>query len=62
MTIYSYSVREEPYGCFSNFSSHGFILDELWWATSEHYFQTQKFVGTHQVEAIRLATTPKDAA
>jgi predicted NAD-dependent protein-ADP-ribosyltransferase YbiA (DUF1768 family) len=22
-----YSSREEPYGCFSNFSHHGFELD-----------------------------------
>jgi predicted NAD-dependent protein-ADP-ribosyltransferase YbiA (DUF1768 family) len=41
-----YNQREQPYGCFSNFSPHGFTLDEIWWPTSEHYFQAQKFVGT----------------
>jgi N-glycosidase YbiA len=61
MTIYFYSTRG-VYGCFSNFSPHGFVLDELWWMTSEHYFQAQKFVGTPHLEAIRLARTPKDAA
>jgi N-glycosidase YbiA len=61
MTIYFYSTRE-AYGCFSNFSPHGFILDELWWMTSEHYFQAQKFVGTPHLEAIRNAKTPRDAA
>lgn len=61
MTIYFYTTGEK-YGCFSNFSPHGFELDELWWATSEHYFQAQKFVGTPHVEEIRLAKTPKDAA
>ncbi|WP_414514099.1 NADAR family protein [Nostoc sp. PCC 9305] len=61
MTIYFYSTREE-YGCFSNFSSHGFELDGLYWSTSEHYFQAQKFVGTFHVEQIRLVKTPKDAA
>jgi hypothetical protein len=61
MTIYFYSTRE-AYGCFSNFPSHGFILDELWWMTSEHYFQAQKFVGTPHLEAIRNAKNPKDAA
>lgn len=43
MTIYFYSAREKPYGCFSNFSRHGFELDGQWWITSEHYFQAQKF-------------------
>lgn len=61
VTIYFYSTREQ-YGCFSNFSPHGFMLDELYWYTSEHYFQAQKFVGTSHLEAIRLATTPKIAA
>lgn len=62
MTISFYSTRDNLYGCFSNFSGHGFSLDELWWATSEHYFQAQKFVGTAHLEIIRLAKTPKDAA
>ncbi|HEY9693074.1 MAG TPA: NADAR family protein [Oculatellaceae cyanobacterium] len=62
MTIYFYSNRETLYGCFSNFSAHGFSLDEAWWRTSEHYFQAQKFIGTPHVEQIRLARTPKDAA
>ncbi len=63
MTILFYSHREK-YGCFSNFSSHGFTLDGLYWPTSEHYFQAQKFVGTDEnyVEKIRLANTPKEAA
>jgi N-glycosidase YbiA len=62
MPIYFYSAREQPYGCFSNFSAHGFVLDELWWKTSEHYFQAQKFITTPHLEQIRLAATPKDAA
>lgn len=61
MTIYFYSTREQ-YGCFSNFSPHGFILDDLYWPTSEHYFQAQKFVGTPHLEQIRLLKTPKEAA
>jgi hypothetical protein len=62
MTIYFYVEREKPYGCFSNFSPHGFLLDELYWATSEHYFQAQKFVGTPHLEKVRQTKTPKDAA
>ncbi|MDX2005615.1 MAG: NADAR family protein [Meiothermus sp.] len=58
MPIYFYSAKEQPYGCFSNFSAHGFELDGLFWRTSEgacaprqrrysseHYFQAQKFAG-----------------
>jgi N-glycosidase YbiA len=62
MTIYFYSTREQPYGCFSNFSPHGFELDGAWWPTSEHYFQAQKFAGTPRAELVRQAPTPKDAA
>ncbi len=61
MTLYFYTTSD-PYGCFSNFSPHGFILDEIWWPTSEHYFQAQKFVGTPHVDQIRQVKTPKDAA
>jgi N-glycosidase YbiA len=62
MPIYFYSTRG-TYGCFSNFSAHGLELDGLYWKTSEHYFQAQKFAGhPEHVEAIRVAKTPKDAA
>ena len=62
MPIYFYSTREVPYGCFSNFSAHGFALDGAWWPTSEHYFQAQKFAGMPHAEQIRRAPTPKIAA
>lgn len=62
MTIYFYSSREKPYGCFSNFSQHEFELDGLWWPTSEHYFQAQKFAGTPYAEQIRQALTASLAA
>jgi N-glycosidase YbiA len=62
MAIYFYSDREQPYGCFSNFSAHGFVLDDLYWPTSEHYFQAQKFAGTPLVEQIRGLNKPKEAA
>lgn len=61
MPIYFYSTRGE-HGCFSNFSAHGFELDGMYWPTSEHYFQAQKFVGTEHVDLIRAAKTPKQAA
>lgn len=62
MPIYFYSARETPYGCFSNFSAHSFVLDDLWWPTSEHYFQAQKFVGTPYADSIRNAKSPTIAA
>ncbi|MBX3080458.1 MAG: NADAR family protein [Anaerolineae bacterium] len=61
MPIYFYSTKGD-YGCFSNFSRHGFELDGVYWPTSEHYFQAQKFVGTEHVDLIRAAKTPKQAA
>ena len=62
MTVYFYSAREQPYGCFSNFSAHGFVLEGTYWPTSEHYFQAQKFAGTTSEEDVRRATTPREAA
>ncbi|GAB4509057.1 MAG: NADAR family protein [Anaerolineae bacterium] len=61
MSIYFYSTREK-YGCFSNFSPHGFELDGKYWKTSEHYFQAQKFQGTEFEEQVRIAKTAKEAA
>lgn len=61
MTIYFYSTREN-YGEFSNFSNHGVEIDGLWWPTTEHYFQAQKFEDAEYREKIRRAKTPKDAA
>ena len=57
-----YLHHEKPYGCFSNFSPHGFELDGLWWPTSEHYFQAQKFPDSPYAEKIRAAKSPMEAA
>lgn len=63
MTIYFYSAREVPYGCFSNFSHHGFAMDGVYYKTSEHYFQAMKFQHSPpDMEAVRRAATPKEAA
>jgi ribA/ribD-fused uncharacterized protein len=61
MTIYFYTTNQ-PYGEFSNFSKHGVELDGLWWKTTEHYFQAQKFADEAYKERIRLAPDPKTAA
>lgn len=63
MPIYFYSTKEEPYGCFSNFSAHGFELDGVYWRTSEHYFQAQKFAESPEhLEALRNMPSPMQVA
>lgn len=61
MVIKFYKINEE-YGCFSNFSKHGFTLEGKYWKTSEHYFQAKKFEGTEFEEFIRLLDNPMDVA
>ncbi|WP_017316394.1 NADAR family protein [Mastigocladopsis repens] len=64
MTIYFYKVGQ-PYGCFSNFSPHGIIMQGIYWSTVEHYYQAQKFVGSPDALIIPLihnAETPEIAA
>ncbi|WP_437736833.1 NADAR family protein [Sorangium sp. So ce1335] len=53
-----FHVPQDEYGCFSNFSRHGFEADGRYWPTAEHYFQAQKFAGTEHEERIRRAATP----
>lgn len=61
MDINFYSTRGE-HGCFSNFSNHPIAMKNRVWKTSEHYYQSQKFVGTEYEEKIRLCKTPREAA
>lgn len=64
MTIYFYRAKEKPYGCFSNFAEYGFYLDNHWWCTSEHYYQSHKFITSEPDWAteIRQSQTAKEAA
>jgi hypothetical protein len=52
----------DKFGCFSNFAPYPITIDGKVWATSEHYFQAQKFADVDHVEAIRLSKSPMDAA
>ncbi|MBO3460011.1 NADAR domain-containing protein [Aetokthonos hydrillicola Thurmond2011] len=64
MTIYFYKVGH-PYGCFSNFSPHGIVIESVYWSTVEHYYQAQKFIGTEDaliIPKIHAAKTPEIAA
>lgn len=56
-----YSVGD-PYGEFSNFAPYPITLQGKRWATSEHYFQAQKFEDAGLREKIRKAKTPMIAA
>ncbi|HEM2744255.1 TPA: NADAR family protein [Streptococcus suis] len=57
-----YKVND-PYGEFSNFSAFGFVDEEgVYWPTSEHYFQAQKFASEELREKIRNYSSPMDAA
>ncbi|HRH76959.1 MAG TPA: NADAR domain-containing protein, partial [Cellvibrionaceae bacterium] len=58
--IYFYKT-DEPYGEFSNFSNHPIYLDGVYWATVEHYFQSNKFFNNHHM-TVQLAKTPFEAA
>ncbi|BAZ42522.1 hypothetical protein NIES4101_84910 [Calothrix sp. NIES-4101] len=64
MTIYFYKSGD-AYGCFSNFSPHGIEMEGFFWATVEHYYQAQKFVGSvdeYIIPSIHAAKTPEIAA
>jgi N-glycosidase YbiA len=62
--IYFYKI-DNPYGCFSNFSPHSIDIAGENWATVEHYYQAQKFLGTEfesLMGQIQSAPTPEIAA
>jgi N-glycosidase YbiA len=64
LKIYFYKINH-PYGCFSNFSPHSIEMAGENWATVEHYYQAQKFLGTRFEDLmvqIRTAPTPEIAA
>lgn len=58
MTIRFYRPDENPYGCFSNFSDHGFEAGGVFWPMAEHYFQAMKFDGAERREQVRAAESP----
>jgi ribA/ribD-fused uncharacterized protein len=58
--IYFYS-RSSDYGWLSNFSPHGFELDDLYWPAVKHYFQAMKFPDDPIQEKIRRVSSPKEA-
>ena len=50
------------YGYLATYSNHGFFKDGIYWKTSEHYYQAQKFVEPEVKLKIANAKTPKRAS
>ncbi len=59
--IHFYRVSD-PFGEFSNFAPYPIEVGGITWPTSEHYFQGQKFAGTHHADEIRAVLSPTVAA
>lgn len=51
-----------PYGYLSNFAPYPFTVDGILYRTSEHYYQSRKFMNTVDSMAVIQAKTPKEAA
>ena len=56
-----YSVSDK-FGEFSNFAAFPIEISDKTWATSEHYFQAQKFTDSAQIKKIKNAKSPMEAA
>jgi hypothetical protein len=52
----------EPYGCFSNFSRYPVVEGGIIYKTTEHYYQSKKFLDTKNRLDVINAETPKEAA
>ncbi len=60
-TIKFYKTGDK-YGCFSNFSSHPIVINNVEWKTSEHYFQAMKFLDPKLQNRVREINSPMEAA
>ena len=50
------------YGYLATYSNYGFFKDGVFWKTSEHYYQAQKFKDSETKIRIQNAETPKIAS
>ena len=62
MTEIKFYRVNDAYGYLSNFAPYPFEINGLIWSTSEHYFQSQKFLDKAIQEKIRRLKSPMDAA
>ena len=53
--------KHEPYYEFTNFYQATLRIDGKVWATSENYFQAQKYIGTPLYDAIQQSQTAREA-
>lgn len=53
--------ESRPYSEFSNWHTAFFELDGKTWPTTEHYFMAMKTTDPEKQEAIRKATSPREA-
>ncbi len=51
-----------PLGYLATYSNHGFYKDNIYWKTSEHYYQAHKFLDPAVRQLIVDAPTPKEAS
>ena len=58
----SFYRANDPYGYFSNFAPYPIEIDGQRWATTEHYFQAQKFHDAKTQKRIQEANSPSLAA
>mmetsp|Transcript_13986 Transcript_13986/g.19448 ORF Transcript_13986/g.19448 Transcript_13986/m.19448 type:complete len:176 (-) Transcript_13986:40-567(-) len=54
--------QNDDYGYFSNFSAHPITINGKEYQTTEHYFQSQKFVGTEYEDIVIKAASPGESA
>lgn len=52
----------DPYFCFSNFARYPFIVNNTEYRTSEHYYQSHKFLDYDLQQKVINEKTPKDCA
>ncbi|MCW8879595.1 MAG: GTP cyclohydrolase II [Kangiellaceae bacterium] len=50
-----------PYGFLSNFATYPITVDGEKWASTEHYYQSKKFVETQYSDQIKFAGSPDEA-
>ena len=53
--------RDEPYYEFTNFARYPIVIDGVIWATTEHFFQAQKFISTPLYAKIQQSEFPREA-
>lgn len=64
--LINFYQKEDSYGEFSNFSDFPFVCEDMYWRTSEHYYQAQKFDKNsktfNQIQKAKTPTIAKEIA